>query len=432
MKQETRIQKALRLHRTGLANEAADIYRKVLKKNPKDVDALHFYGVLQFQQGHVDRALELIERALSEHPAYPDALNNLGNILLRLGRVEEARRRYEQVLALQPDRLETCNNLGVALRHLGDYAASAGYLRRALSIKPDWADAHYNLANTLADDGDGDAAQAGYRKALELDPRYGEALRRLGIGLYRSGRRDEAIAFYREWLDLQPAHPTARHMLAAFTGEAVPERAAPDYIVDTFDRFAGSFDSQLDRLDYRVPGLVGAAARERWPQARNGLAILDAGCGTGLCGAQLRPLARRLVGVDLSPGMLKLAAQRGCYDELARSELVEYLQRSSEQFDAISCADTLVYFGSLAAFFAGAATRLQPGGALLFSVESLASDSSPYRLETHGRYAHGEGYVRATLAGAGLAVASMDAVVLRKELGRAVEGWFVVAERRQP
>ena len=39
--------------------------------------------------------------------------------------------------------------------------------------------------------------------------------------------------------------------------------------------------------------------------------VLDAGCGTGLCGPGLRGRAGRLVGVDLSPEMLKRAAGRG-------------------------------------------------------------------------------------------------------------------------
>jgi len=37
--------------------------------------------------------------------------------------------------------------------------------------------------------------------------------------------------------------------------------------------------------------------------------VLDAGCGTGLCGPILRPYAAGLVGVDLSEGMLKVAAE---------------------------------------------------------------------------------------------------------------------------
>ena len=35
------------------------------------------------------------------------------------------------------------------------------------------------------------------------------------------------------------------------------------------------------------------------------LDVLDLGCGTGLCGPLLRPYARALAGVDLSPQMLE-------------------------------------------------------------------------------------------------------------------------------
>ena len=39
-----------------------------------------------------------------------------------------------------------------------------------------------------------------------------------------------------------------------------------------------------------------------------------------------RPYARRLIGVDLSAGMLKLAAEKQVYDELTHAELTEFLQ----------------------------------------------------------------------------------------------------------
>ena len=38
--------------------------------------------------------------------------------------------------------------------------------------------------------------------------------------------------------------------------------------------------------------------------------MLDAGCGTGLCGPLIAPHARRLVGVDLSGQMLAHARER--------------------------------------------------------------------------------------------------------------------------
>jgi predicted TPR repeat methyltransferase len=44
------------------------------------------------------------------------------------------------------------------------------------------------------------------------------------------------------------------------------------------------------------------------------LCVLDAGCGTGLYGPLLKWLGARLVGVDLSAGMLAEALKRKAYD----------------------------------------------------------------------------------------------------------------------
>src|SRR5260370_26931297 len=105
-------------------------------------------------------------------------------------------------------------------------------------------------------------------------------------------------------------------MLAALTGEDVPARASSGYVRTVFDRFAESFDEKLHSLDYRARQLVSAAVAAAFGAGRGDLEVLDAGCGTGLCGPLLRPYARRLVGVDLSSAMLQRAGLRGCYDAL--------------------------------------------------------------------------------------------------------------------
>src|SRR3546814_6752733 len=89
-----------------------------------------------------------------------------------------------------------------------------------------------------------------------------------------------------------------------------------------FDQFAHDFDEVLAKLDYQAPKLIeGAVARWLAGQEASDLDILDAGCGTGLCGLLLKPRARKLTGVDLSPGMIEKAQERGVYDELVAAEL---------------------------------------------------------------------------------------------------------------
>jgi predicted TPR repeat methyltransferase len=158
------------------------------------------------------------------------------------------------------------------------------------------------------------------------------------------------------------------------------------------------------------------------------LDALDAGCGTGLCGPLLAPHARRLVGVDLSGGMLAQARDRNVYDELEKAELTAYLAGCGESFDVVVSADTLVYFGPLEAVVAAAQRALRPGGRLVFTVEELAGEG--YSLAPSGRYRHAHDYVRGVLTDAGLRpeIASAE---LRLEAGEPVAGLVVLGTKER-
>src|SRR5205823_4190516 len=112
----------------------------------------------------------------------------------------------------------------------------------------------------------------------------------------------------------------------------------------------------------------------------------------------LQPRAKRLVGVDLSSGMLARARARNKYDHLVEAELSAWLASQRQTYDVIVSADTLCYFGALDKALSGAARALQPGGLLVFTVERAADDVQTYQLNRNGRYSHAEQYVRDTLA----------------------------------
>src|SRR4030095_6543187 len=142
------------------------------------------------------------------------------------------------------------------------------------------------------------------------------------------------------------------------------------------------------RLEYRAPSLAVGALAAAIPAAVGTLDVLDAGRGTGLCGPLLAPYAKRLIGVDLSRGMLKYAEEKQVYHELVHAELTDYLQQHAASFDVIVTADTLVYFGALEPFAAAAAAALRPGGVLVFTVEEATEPAfaSSHVLRSHGRY----------------------------------------------
>jgi predicted TPR repeat methyltransferase len=149
-----------------------------------------------------------------------------------------------------------------------------------------------------------------------------------------------------------------------------------------------------------------------------------------LCGPVLRPYAARLVGIDLSAGMIRRAETRGNYDELTVTEITQYLAEHPAQFDLMVSADTLVYFGELSEICQKAWHSLRSGGWLVFTVEELTRDApAGFVLQEHGRYAHRGEYVAGSLIHAGFEVRILEQVSTRHESGKPVPGLLVVAER---
>ena len=423
---------ALELHKGGHHDEAEALYRKVLEAEPEQPDALHYLGVLSHQRGDGEAAVALIERAIARLPEQADMHNNLGNVLSELGRLDEAAAAYRKVIALRPDDPDAYGNLGVLLKVQGKLDEAAAVYRKALTLMPDNVQVLQNLGNVLLKQGRYDEAAAAYRKAIEVMSDDPQSYIMLGSVYYAAGQLEQAAEVYRQWLGRDPDSEVARYMLAACTGEAVPERAPDQVVRQMFEGFAGSFERVLDKLEYRAPELIAGCLAAELGTPDKGLDVLDAGCGTGLCGPLLAPYARRLTGVDLAPAMLAKAKGRGVYDALGAVELTAFLEGRTEAYDLIASADTLCYFGALERVLTAAAGALKPGGRVVFTLENAAGhevDGPGFHLAPHGRYSHTEDYVRQSLVGAGLALRSLEDDVLRKEGGKEVAGLVVLAER---
>jgi predicted TPR repeat methyltransferase len=448
-------------------DRAAELIRAALDVDPGQARAHSNLGAALQDLGDTQGALAAYDTALRIDPAYALAWDNRGNTLRRLGRPGEALASYERALTLGAGNPGAWLHRALALADLGrhdDAAASAG---RALELRPDFPDALLAYGNALqaldrpleaidayeralaldaqrADiwcahgaackkSGAVEEALASYERALALRPDYAQAEHFRANALRALGRRDDAVAAYERAAALGADPEAVGFALAALGAGAAPAAAPAGYVKALFDQYAGHFDRHLvDVLGYRTPALLDALLRTHLPAAATPAVdtAVDLGCGTGLCGPVLRPLARYLAGVDLSQRMLDRAQATGLYDALTCADIADVLEEREAAWDLVVAADVLVYFGDLAPVFGQVRRALRTGGLFAFSCEALdpegEGEGEGYAITASNRYAHAPAHIDACAAAAGFVRVERKDVTLRRDHGADVAGHVIL------
>ena len=261
-------------------------------------------------------------------------------------------------------------------------------------------------------------------------PRFAPAWFLLAEARETLGDRDGAIEAYGQALAADESDRQGAAVRLARLGALPPVAMPTAYIRSLFDGYAPGFeDSLVGRLGYRGPDLlVDALARAAPLTTFN--SVLDLGCGTGLAGAAIRPHAKRLTGVDLSPRMLDSARAKGVYDRVVEAECMTFLREEAvagAQHDLILAADVFIYFHELIQVPRFAVPVMTPGAMVTFSVETHEGDGVILRDTL--RYAHGEAHVRHALAQGGMELVCLESAPARNEKGEPVPGLVVVARK---
>lgn len=443
--------------RAGRLAEAEALFQTVLLEQPGRPDALHQLGLIRSEQAEYAEAIELLdaavalrpddaswvndlanalcrgdeltlgiaqyERALSIDPRFAKCHYNLGVALMRQEQLDRAVSHYKEAIALDLRLPEVFYNLGLALQDQSKPSEAVLNYEKALALKPDYTEAHYNRGNALLRQGKRAEAIASYEAAIGCKPDHVAAHHNLALSLMESGRTAEAVQSYRRVLELSPDHDAARHVLAALEG-ANPERAPPAYVTRLFDHYAPAFDSHLViKLGYGIPAVLARVLAEGLGPAAATADVLDLGCGTGLFGSCAKPWCNSIVGVDLSPRMLAVAAGKSVYDSLVAADLTDYLRASAaDAFHALVAADVLCYLGDLAPLFEQAQRVCRPNGIFALSVEEGPDLGAEYLLRPTGRFVHAATYIRSLAQRFHFVERVAQEVTLRYENGAAVAG----------
>jgi len=200
------ISRAKELHEQGRLDDAVPQYQAVLAERPDDAEALHLYGVLQFQRGYVAEAETLIRRAISISPQ-PLWLANLGSILAHQGHRADALEQFEAALRIDSKHVQTLVRLGNTLIELRRYESALSAYGRALKVAPMLLDALCNQGAALRALGRYQEALETYERALTVDPRSFESLYNLGNVLRDLQRYPQALGNYERALAVMPGSP---------------------------------------------------------------------------------------------------------------------------------------------------------------------------------------------------------------------------------
>jgi Tfp pilus assembly protein PilF len=171
----------------GRLQPALELYQRVLRSQPDNVDALNLLGTLALQGGRPDMAAQALQQAISIKPDVGIYHSNLGNALRALSRLKEAETQYQEALRLMPDYAHAYSNLGVCLKEQNRMEEAVASFRKALELDSQNPRAWGNLGNILRDLGRFDEALPCLEKDVALNPEFAESRFRLAGCLLAQG-----------------------------------------------------------------------------------------------------------------------------------------------------------------------------------------------------------------------------------------------------
>ncbi|KAM5346626.1 hypothetical protein ACJ41O_009631 [Fusarium nematophilum] len=150
-----------------------------------------------------------------------------------------------------------------------------------------------------------------------------------------------------------------------------------------YDEWAKTYDQELaeKNQDYVAPAIAAAYVPKvlGTPTIDKNVEILDAGCGTGLVGSFLARFgAKKLDGVDLSPGMLEEAQKTGAYRKLSVTDLSRPLAVADGSYDVVTCVGTLTQAHVGPEAISEFVRVVKPGGYIVATVLSDIWQSGGY------------------------------------------------------
>lgn len=454
----------------GQKKEAVEYYKKALKTNKKSETATSNLAIIYYELKNIFQAKRYANKTLKINPQNVSAMVVWGNINYCAKKYLKALKFYQQALEIQHNFYTANFNTAGIYFDMKDYPTAYFYARRTVQLYPDSQEAMALLANICIELNKADEAvevlaylyqqnpqdywvcnsisqayqqQQKYELALDMGWRAitlsnGENSQHINFGylLYEiaiESKTTDVKKYAKKWLQKYPENQVVRHMGNAILNAENVSQINSLFVREIFDAFADDFEDVLQSLDYSVPSLMSKYLDSLFTNLKlPKMKILDAGCGTGLCGKYLKKYAkfRGLDGVDISSKMLEVAKRKKLYTHLYCQDLNVFLSEKNNEYDLINAADVFTYFGELNNMFILLFGALKKDGRILFSVSENYENDNDYFLHASGRFLHSRKYIEDSLKRQGFFVEKINRFRLRNEGDKKVFGWIIMAQKQ--
>jgi predicted TPR repeat methyltransferase len=160
--------------------------------------------------------------------------------------------------------------------------------------------------------------------------------------------------------------------------DSVYSAGSPEELSKAYAAWAATYDSETAALGYLLPFLITSWVTRYVPAGQGPL--LDAGCGTGLTGPQLKALGYHdIAGLDLSKDMLAVAGTRGSYNELRQAALGSPLPWPDGHFRAFFSTGVFTMGHAPASGLHELVRMTAKGGHAIFTVRDQVFEKGGFR-----------------------------------------------------
>jgi tetratricopeptide (TPR) repeat protein len=160
--------------KAGRFEEAESLYRRILRHNPENVDALRLLALISLQARREGEAESLLTKALALAPDYLAAHLDLGQLRKEQDRYSEALASFDQALKLDPDHPQAHYLRGATLALAAFTPEAIEAYQRCLAQRPGHIGALIGVGHLYKAVGDHDRAVESYGRCIELRPDLGE------------------------------------------------------------------------------------------------------------------------------------------------------------------------------------------------------------------------------------------------------------------